>query len=788
MEYSSTQLFCTSPSLFILEPAIHIEEIDGYDIFAHNPDEKEITYSIQKALKSKSLKVKVTISPIRRKNPTAHDFKKQCLRYFERNFEVLAQVAPLILPWKKPFELKSVVDAMSNWCTETNKLSVTKGLVLHSFFIFPHLKLYGYTEKTLLDSFKIENISKTQITVVYNPSKNSILLIRKAESEKLEDDIALAFIDLKMFILLFDDELKGSSMKLIPLVLTNEKINLDSIQLYCDLCKNHVLSKEDLTKFELWFEFKHYFEPDTKGEIREDFSKAFLAKVTSITAATYIYPTFVPIFTDMEMMNLKVLLTPEQMEIFYSQHKHIIIKGGFGCGKTIVSAAVLEKISEKLEDHQKLYYICYDSRSPVRNDMIRDKGKVTVVHNKKGHKLSELIKDIVKKEKNAKEVNFVVDEYDSEDLKESEAARLNDIFSTTAALKEASILLNVQPIEKERAINNTKQKGNMFELLTTMKTYQLTLSMRNSVEIHKLVETTKNVLSKEKTIFTHQKDDETDVEKNTTEVNQEKQEHLPAAESSPQVADKSKVEKIDFQQDSEEILKLGLDEAHAVLESLQGTAKDGTKTVSTFKHVMVEKTGHNIKTKKPGLLELGDYSEVQKISPMIALLKKLAIEKKDHVVLHFDTVTIGIPSILKFILENHFKLIGKVTTKYEEFRRGGKSILICGYAKFRGLEHANITVLVDRNIYFVQHYLVEALARCTSELNVVVLQNSEILTKVIKEWKSKDLVSQEIIDLTLDNEDYERLKLEFNNLSKNNDETARSEDILSAKKTIRRKR
>ena len=772
-----------------METAIHIEEIDGYDIFAHNPDEKDITDSIQKALKSKSAKIQVTISPIRRKNPTAHDLKKQCLRYFERNFEVLAQVAPLILPWKKPFELKSVVDAMSNWCTETNKLPGTKGLVLHSFFIFPYLKLYGYTEKTLLDSFKIKNISKTQITVVYNPSKNSILLIRKSENAKLEDDIALAFIDLKMFILLFNDELKGSSMKLIPLVLTNEKINLDSIELYCDLCKNHVLSKEDLIKFEPWFEFKQsYFEPDSKGETREDFSKAFLAKVTSLTAATYIYPTFVPIFTDMEMMSLKVLLTHEQMEIFYSQHKHIIIKGGFRCGKTIVSAPVLEKISEKLEDHQKLYYIYYDSRSPVRNDMIKDKGKVTVVHNKKGHKLSQVIKDIVKKEKNAKEVNFVVDEYNSEDLKVSEAARLNDMFSTTEALKEAFILLNVQPIEKERAMNNTKQKGNMFELLTTMKIYQLTLSMRNSVEIHKLVETTKNLLSKEKTIFTHQKVDETDVEKNATEVNQEKQEHLPAAESSPQVADKSIVEKIDFQQDFGENLKLGLDEAHAVLESLQGTAEDGSKTVSTFEHVMVEKTGHNIKTKKPGLLELGYYSEIQKISTMIALLKKIEIEKKDHVVLHFDTVTIGIPNILKFILENHFKLNGKVTAKYEEFRLGGKSILICNYAKFRGLEHANITVLVDRNIYFVQHYLVEALTRCTSELYVVVLQNSEILTKVIKEWKSKDLVSEEIIDLTSDNEDYERLKVEFNNLSKNGNETARSEDILSAKKTIRRKR
>ena len=114
---------------------------------------------------------------------------------------------------------------------------------------------------------------------------------------------------------------------------------------------------------------------------------------------------------------------------------------------------------------------------------------------------------------------------------------------------------------------------------------------------------------------------------------------------------------------------------------------------------MVEKAEHSIKTKKPGLLDLGDYSEIQKISPMIALFKKLEIEKKDHVVLHFDTATSGIPNILKFILENHFKLDRKVTTKYEEFRLRGKSILVCSYATFRGLGYANITVLIDRNIF-----------------------------------------------------------------------------------------
>ena len=50
--------------------------------------------------------------------------------------------------------------------------------------------------------------------------------------------------------------------------------------------------------------------------------------------------------------------------------------------------------------------------------------------------------------------------------------------------------------------------------------------------------------------------------------------------------------------------------------------------------------------------------------------------------------------------------------------------------------------MIDRDIYFIQHFLVEALARCTSELEIIVLRNSSTLTKVIREWKAKKLVIQ----------------------------------------------
>ena len=57
--------------------------------------------------------------------------------------------------------------------------------------------------------------------------------------------------------------------------------------------------------------------------------------------------------------------------------------------------------------------------------------------------------------------------------------------------------------------------------------------------------------------------------------------------------------------------------------------------------------------------------------------------------------------------------------------------------------------MIDRYIYHLQHYLVEMIARCTSQLYVVLLQNSESLKTVTDVWKN-ELVDQWKIETTED--------------------------------------
>ena len=258
----------------------------------------------------------------------------------------------------------------------------------------------------------------------------------------------------------------------------------------------------------------------------------------------------------------------------------------------------------------------------------------------------------------------------------------------------------------------------------------------------------------------------------------------------------------------EEVTKLRIDEAQAIAGHRTVAADGRSKTVSKFTYAEANETGHDIYTEKPTLFEIEDGPEFQKILNLIAIFEKLSMRNKEHVVLHFDTVN-EIPSTLKFIFEHHFKIHERVTNKYEDLTSSKKSILICSYLTFRGLEHPEITVVIDRDIYFLQHFLVKTLARCTSNLSVIILQNNETFDKVTEEWKAKQLVNEwktictknaqkddftfnfinhEIIHMTFKHKYYEELEEAFNSISTIKAETMESEMKLLAKTFIKNKR
>ena len=462
----------------------HDESDNGFQIIAHNPNIKGISERIQDIKKDRDKNFKYTVySGHSRKGKsffTESEFEERCTEYFEIYYERLARMCPLILSWEArncPKYLENLTHGMRSWCEKTNTPPSIRGLVLPSFSILKQLLWHGLNRKMMSNYLQTDKIPSELSDVVYNPQKSVILLIRKAKSEKLTIDIASLINYLKLSILLFHNVLPN--IKFIPLVVTDENVNPDYVD--CHDCRNHVLSEKELRYFSNWLgrrEQEEYFDIGN-NMIKEDLGKSnvlktrFLAKVTGVLAAASIHPNHMPWFIggqsyNKQMEHMKVLLTPAQLDIIHSQDKHMIIKGGFGCGKSIIAAAMLKKIAESLKNHEKLFHVCYDAKSEMLNEIGTKSDKVTPFHNKDGLLLSTIIDQITKPDRSEK-INLVVDEYDGEDLDKAEADKLNKVFNES--LKESYIVLIPQPIEKERHINDVPQEKNRFDILKkgTMK-------------------------------------------------------------------------------------------------------------------------------------------------------------------------------------------------------------------------------------------------------------------------------------------------------------------------------
>ena len=94
--------FCLSScfarlSLFIVEPVIYIEKIDGYQILTHNPKAEDIPDAIRKTLATQRNNVKVQLNLVKQDIIGVTRFEEGCVKYFEGNVETLSTEAPLFL-------------------------------------------------------------------------------------------------------------------------------------------------------------------------------------------------------------------------------------------------------------------------------------------------------------------------------------------------------------------------------------------------------------------------------------------------------------------------------------------------------------------------------------------------------------------------------------------------------------------------------------------------------------------------------------------------------------------
>ena len=777
--------------LFFLEPTVHCMAYYGlgYSVIGHVSNYKLISKIIPNLYERNKDNICVSLK-CGEGAPKKHEFTEVCKEYLDIHSQEIIEEDMFSLPFaskicsdtksslESPFT--TILKTMKSWCSRNCGKGNLKGFVINDqnselpINILENDKNGAAAERSLHETI-----------IAYSPVEKVIFLIRKAKDNKnIQNEMKLSTNDITKFLLLYNDVLTKSGVKVINLLVTDDKV--DDNQWICEFCKHQIISLESLSSpdvFQIWWEKKsRKFEISFIYEyINRNFIFEFFAKSFGFFAL-YHFPNILPSISNdpVALMTERILLTPEQIRIVYSTHKHLMIKGCYGSGKSTVGRIKAEMLCMELKEKEALYYVLYDSKSePVAE--IRPFSKIRQFCNKCGLKLMDIIDEIVKDNQTKEKINLVVDGMNSEDLDEKEAEKINKVFATDEKFRDSTIFLIFQPLEKERIVSSIARKKDMASLLKSMKVETLTYIMRTTIEINNLVRSTIDTLKDQITVFPAHEPSRESSELYLANNMQQKKSTQDAGYCLNLTAQKINKEEIEdigevakFSTKNESCLtetvtcrrNTGIEEAEdikknwqdksyddrrkftldAVSEYLMSTSdKSSTSNIATskFQYFESNKSGNNIHSEIPNLYEICYPEESREFKILlISILRKVMSEKVEFLandnILRFDDV-IGIFSIKKHVILHFnaeddipelfytvFKLMGilqKVTVKYEEFRREmEKKILICSYRSFRGLEYPRVIVAVDRSVCLLKHYLPELLTRSTSFLHIIALK------------------------------------------------------------------
>ena len=389
---------------------------------------------------------------------------------------------------------------LKKWCK-------SYGLIIRNYDVISHLK-FSKIKIDMDENFDQRN----ERLLLFNPAENIILTIYfNRDAETLEEEVYDCRDEVNILSLLLRDELIGSGVTVAGIVVCSTA----NVHICCN-CQNFIVSHNIFNSVEHFDNFwNSYIATDQDRSVTKDqgdtvkrnvFRKAsskmlgFLAHLQFkiLDRAVLPTPTRCP---RQAIIQTELLLNRYQIEIVYSNKNRILLTGSYGVGKTIVIYKKIQLLQKSLQEKEVIYYVNFEEKSNLDSDF-RKKLKlceeVRVI--KGGFHLSDIIKQRIlpKEEENGtKSIHLMVDEYDTESLRGSEASQLTEMFTNQPQFKNSTIFIAVQAMEKSYFDHETGSeiKPMLSELKKIMHVYNLKYVMRSTVEIYTLAAITQNCLT-----------------------------------------------------------------------------------------------------------------------------------------------------------------------------------------------------------------------------------------------------------------------------------------------------
>ena len=694
-------------------------------------------------------------------------WKDECTRYFASYYKSLDIITI-------PSDRDTIMTTLYELCSR----NAGRGFIFKNYDMINHLEFLGFDKNLLVKNLMTKLTTNFPTYLAYIERKKVILICGKTvNSNNPNQCVENTVTSIKCFLTLYGEIIQGNGITVIGILIKENEEEDKSIRCkFCELFSTSHIAFESTDNFLTWWKpietFHNWWDLDGSQRIgirtddrNETLFDILAAEILGFMAAAMI-PTIPSLTKDViqQLRQTYLLYTPQQMNAYFSDNKHVVIQGSYGSGKSILGLKKLELIWKNFTENEIIFYVNYDSKSQLHTQMeinvrevlrtfsrnvhcirsfeemskFRD-STVYIWQNKASEKLSTILKKFMGMEKlEIVKVNVIVEEYDGETLTRNEAAQIKKLMKMDN-FKESHVIILQQPLTKKRSWSVGKdsyeRESCMFqELEGPFKVIKLEKTLRCTNEIHNLTKFTQNLVENQESVFP------TDIEKlkpplKQTSVNAEINSEIfsnPGTTISSKENVGSDPKKIDEPLEQ----PIDLDHAFKNLSVLRNLGGGKSKIVSNFGFVCEPQKGLDITKKTPELIQFSEQinstSNIAVIALTLALNKFISENKKTTLLYTSDKE----PKILRMAIHLFPHIVSKVcktetikeyeviyTESFEEYleNKEARMVFVTNFRSVNGMEFDNVLILLNRSEYYLKHFLPQMISRCNCNLNFILL-------------------------------------------------------------------
>ena len=695
-------------------------------------------------------------------------WKGKCKRYFNRYFKTSSVILV-------PSDSDRIMDALSFLCSDNE----SRGFVFRNYNIAEHLEFLGYDKNSLIAKLGGIQMSKNMSYIAYIEQKNVVFLCEKVEKGlHMHQCLKNVATKVKYFLTLFDKEIQGSRVTIVGILIIEEEEQRESVK--CSFCHlfspSHKKFESPTTFKDLWNSIESYegwwdLANPTNPKKQEKLFNDLAAEISCFMA---VHEKSLPDLTEVKSQQFRqshFLYTRQQMNILFSDTKHVVIQGSYGSGKSMLGLKKLEVIWENCKEDEKIVYINFDNKSNlhylmeknvkeyvgilpnkikrinrIQNILKSPDRLIYLCRNSAGENLSTILQETVSLNTGTSAIakityHLIIEEYDGETLTYDEAAKITKLVKD-GGLMESSIILLAQPLMKKRSWSigneNYERESGMFgELENTFKIVKLEEVLRCSNEICEITKSTQSFVRDKESVFNTKMDNLSFEQRQQREGN-ENHMVLPSvlesnysetgtAGAKPETLTNQKV----ISNFDERIYRaMDLDQAFKRSAPLENINAAEDKIVSKFDFLCEPRQGVEIKGIKPSLIEFSDIDLARDIlvSSLALVLKKSIGRNKMLTVLHMADEQ---PEILAMAIQLMTKLDERFSCSHDiraylNKKKESRMIFSSSYRSVNGMEFDHVVIVVSQSEYYLKPYIPQAVSRCTYDLTFVLMPKDKL--------------------------------------------------------------